>query len=110
MNGKIIFGFCNKRSPYATDIESTIMKQTVTSGKKAQSTYINRAAYILYLVLVLFQVITGEYDWAVANMGIALVFDPFAPLHWQERTTSQKACLLIHLTLLIAGAVFLFLR
>jgi len=35
-----------------------------------------KAAYILYLVLILFQLITGDYDWAIANMGIALDFDP----------------------------------
>jgi hypothetical protein len=85
------------------------MKQIITVKCRRQSTNINRAAYILYMVLVLFQLITGDYDWAVANMGIALIFDPFAPVKWHDRTMSQKTWLLIHLTLLIAGAVFLFL-
>ena len=86
------------------------MKQTIPAENNGQSNGINRVAYILYLVLVLFQLITGDYDWAVANLGIALVFDPFASLKWQDRTKYQKACLLIHLTLLSAGAVFLVLR
>lgn len=86
------------------------MKETITVCNKPQSTNINRAGYILFLVLVLFQVIKGDYDWAVANMGTALVFDPFAPLQWQERTKFQKAWLYIHLTLLITGVAFLFFR
>lgn len=86
------------------------MKQAITTENNAQSNKINRLAYILYMVLVLFQFITGSYEWAVANMGIALVFDPFASVKWQDRTKSQKALLFLHLALLIAGAIFLYLR
>jgi hypothetical protein len=52
------------------------MKQALMAENKAQSNNINRAANILYLVLILFQLITGDYDWAIANTGIALDFDP----------------------------------
>jgi hypothetical protein len=86
------------------------MKKEITAENKAQSAAINRVAYILYMVLVLFQVIIADYDWAVANMGVALIFDPFAPARWQDRTKLQKAVLFIHLTLLIAGAAFLTFR
>lgn len=85
------------------------MKQAITAKSTRRLININRVGYILYLVLVIFQISTGKYDWAVANMGIALVFDPFAPLKWEDRTKFQKAVLLTHLTILIAGAIFLFL-
>ncbi|MGZ5220685.1 MAG: hypothetical protein ACXWC7_11415 [Chitinophagaceae bacterium] len=86
------------------------MKQEISVDNKTQSNKINRLAYMLYMLLVLFQLITGEYDWAVANMGIALVFDPFAPVKWEDRTKLQKTCLFIHLSLLITGATFLIFR
>ena len=86
------------------------MKKEITVENKAQSASINRVAYVLYIVLVLFQLITGDYDWAVANMGIALIFDPFASAKWQDRTKPQKALLFLHLALLVAGAAFLSFR
>lgn len=86
------------------------MKQELTAENKTRSNCINRSAYILYMMLVVFQLLTGDYESAVANMGIALVFDPFAPAEWQHRTKPQKVCLFIHLTLLFAGAAFLCFR
>ena len=83
------------------------MKQEITIEKKIQSDKINQLAYILYMVLVLFQLVTEDYDWAVANLGIALAFDPFAAAKWQDRTMAQKTWLYIHLALLIAGISFL---
>ena len=46
------------------------MKQELTTENKAQSANINRAAYLLYMVLVVFQLVTRDYEWALANMGI----------------------------------------
>lgn len=86
------------------------MKQEITANNKTQSDNINRAAYILYMVLVVFQLITEDYEWAITNMGIALIFDPFGSAKWQDRTKPQRAWLLIHLSMLIAGAAFLFFR
>ncbi|MEJ7626239.1 MAG: hypothetical protein WKF35_05215 [Ferruginibacter sp.] len=84
------------------------MKQVISVEKDIRSTRINRTGYILFLLLVLFLITKGDYDWAIANMGIGLIFDPFSPAKWEERSRSQKAVLLIHLSLLFAGAFLLF--
>jgi hypothetical protein len=39
--------------------------------------YINRIVYGLSLVLVIYLFVIGDYEWAVTNLAIALVFDPF---------------------------------
>lgn len=83
------------------------MKQEITADNKTQSAKINRIAYLLYMVLVVYLLFSGQYDWALANMGVALIFDPFASVEWQERTKLQKALLFIHLSVLITGAAFL---
>ncbi len=58
------------------------MKQELTAKNEAQSAKINRAAFVLHMVLVVFQLVAGNYEWAVVNMGIALVFDPFSSAKW----------------------------
>ncbi len=86
------------------------MKQAITAKSKAQSNKINRYAYILYMVLVLYLVIKGDYDWAVTNMGIALVFDPFdASVKWQDRPPYQKGWLMMHVAIMVIGFVYVFL-
>lgn len=87
------------------------MKQAITTNCKKQSNQINRYAYILFLILVIYHVITKDYDWAVSNLGIALMFDPFdASVKWQDRPRFQKVWLLCHLALTFAGFAFLLLK
>lgn len=86
------------------------MKQAITAKSKAQSTQINRYAYILYMVLVIYLVFKGDYDCALTNMGIALVFDPFdASVKWQDRPRYQKAWLMIHVAIMALGFAYIFL-
>jgi tetratricopeptide (TPR) repeat protein len=86
------------------------MKQAITAKSKAQSKQINRYAYILYMILVIYLVFKGDYDWALTNMGVALVFDPFDPsVKWQDRPRYQKTWLLLHLAIMAMGFVYIFL-
>ncbi len=86
------------------------MKQAITSKQCIQSNYINRGAYILYLILVVYLLIKGDYEWALTNLGVALVFDPFdVTVKWQDRTRYQKAWLIVHLVIMIAGFAYIFL-
>jgi hypothetical protein len=86
------------------------MKQVITTKNNAQSTQINRYAYILFMGLVIYLVFKGDYDWALTNMGVALVFDPFdASVKWQDRPRYQKAWLLIHVAIMAIGFVYIFL-
>jgi hypothetical protein len=87
------------------------MKQELTTNCDKQSVQANRLAYILYLVLVAYLFFKGDVEWAITNLGIALVFDPFdAKVKWQNRPFYQKMWLIIHLTLTFAGFLYLILR
>lgn len=92
----------------ATYYKSIYMKPAAKTIYPVQSKNINRVAYILFLVLVTYLVIVGDYQWAVTNLGIALVFDPFDPsVKWQKRPFYQKVWLLCHLILFFTGFIFL---
>lgn len=85
------------------------MKQAIMTNKTIQSNRINRYAYGIYLLLVVYLLIKGDYEWAVTNMGIALAFDPFdATVKWHYRPFYQKAWLVIHLVLLLSGLATFF--
>ena len=84
------------------------MKEETNTNTKISAITGYRFAYFTYLALVSFQLYIGEYEWAVSNFGIALVFDPFdASIKWEQRPTYQKVWLLTHLTLLISGVTFI---
>lgn len=86
------------------------MKQEITAKIKAQSAQINRFAYILYMILVVYLAVKGNYELALTNMGVALVFDPFdVSVKWQDRTGFQKAWLMIHVAILFVGFAYIFL-
>lgn len=87
------------------------MKQELTAKCDKQSVQINRFAYILYMVLVAYLLFKGDIEWAISNMGIALVFDPFDPkVKWQNRPLYQRVWLIVHLTLTFSGLLYLILR
>lgn len=87
------------------------MKQSITTKQKTQSNLINRYAYILYLILVIYQLAIGDIEWAVTNLGIALVFDPFdSSVKWHDRILYQKVWMICHLALVIAGFLYLLIR
>ncbi|CAN5787200.1 hypothetical protein BH10BAC3_BH10BAC3_41830 [soil metagenome] len=86
------------------------MKQAITAKNMVQSNKIKRYAYILYMALVVYQVCKGDYEWAVANMGIALIFDPFdASVKWHDRPQYQRVWLIVHLAIMLAGFAYIFL-
>ena len=84
------------------------MKQESIILKAPQITGL-RLAYVLYLLLVIYQLTIGDYTWAVSNLGIALIFDPFDPsVNWQNKPMYQKVWLITHLTLLAARFILVF--
>lgn len=87
------------------------MKQAITAEQRIQSNRINRVAYGLFLVLVGYLFIKGDYEMAITNLGIAMVFDPFdASVKWNDRPLYQRVWLICHLTLTFAGLAFLLFR
>lgn len=87
------------------------MKRELTHNSHNQTRQVNRYTYLLYLILVAYLFFIGDIEWAITNLGIALVFDPFdAEVKWQNRPFYQKALLIVHLTLTFAGFLYLILR
>lgn len=84
------------------------MKQELPAKTTPTFSPFNRYAYVLYMVLVIYLFIKGDYEWAFANLGIALVFDPFDPsVKWQQRPMYQKVWLLVHLALTFSGLIYI---
>lgn len=86
------------------------MKQEELSAKTTPK-YLpfNRYAYVMYMVLVIYIAVKGDYESAFTNLGIALIFDPFDPsVKWQQRPMYQRVWLLIHVTVMFAGLLYIF--
>jgi hypothetical protein len=87
------------------------MKQELTANKEKQTIQVSRFTYILYMILVAYLFFKGDIEWAITNMGIAMLFDPFdTKVKWQDRPLYQRAWLIAHLTLTFAGFLYLILR
>ena len=85
------------------------MKQELVLKNCSKSTRIIRVAYSLYMILVIYSFVKGDYVWAFTNLGIALVFDPFdSTVKWQHRPLHQKAWLLSHVALMLTGLIYLY--
>lgn len=86
------------------------MKQELTSHQEKQSNQVNRLTYIVYLILVTYLFVIGDIEWAITNLCISLLFDPFdAGVKWPDRPFYQKIWLIAHLTLTLAGFLYLVL-
>ncbi len=84
------------------------MKPELTTETTAKFSPFNRYAYVLFMVLVVYLFIKGDYNMAFTNLGIALIFDPFDPsVKWQQRPMYQRVWLIVHLTLTFAGLIFI---
>jgi hypothetical protein len=88
-----------------------MMKQELIAKCDKQSMQVNRLAYLLYMVLVAYLFFKGDIEWAITNLGIAMIFDPFdAKVKWQNRPPYQKVWLIVHVALTFVGFLYLVLR
>jgi hypothetical protein len=74
---------------------------TDSTTPKNISAGVNRWLYGAFVVLCIYFLIRGNLVDAASNLGIAMIFDPFAPAKWEERKRWQKAWLIIHVSLVI---------
>lgn len=87
------------------------MKQELTTQQVRQSNNINRYAYIAFLLLAGYFVVTNDKESAIVNLGIAMIFDPFdAKVKWQNRPLFQRLWTLLHVGAVTAGAVFMIIE
>lgn len=74
----------------------------IKTGQQDKSLAVNRLLYSGFLLLCLYFLVKGDVTDAASNLGIALIFDPFAPATWQERKKWQKAWLFVHVIFVIS--------
>jgi hypothetical protein len=79
------------------------MTGTVPPKGKDVTEKFNRILYTGFVILAMyFLIFSGDVSQAMANLGIALIFDPFDQKQkFTERPFYQKAWLFIHLTLVL---------
>ena len=81
--------------------------KTITPAK---STPFFKIAYVLFLVLVCYNVYMAQYETALANFSIALIFDPFnTAIKWTDRPLYQKVWLFAHCIIAIIGLATLLI-
>lgn len=87
------------------------MKESIVAKKCADQWKVNRYIYGIYMILVVFLFVKGDYEWAFTNLGIAMLFDPFNPeVKFTDRPLYQKMWLYIHLALTLGGLIFLVIQ
>jgi hypothetical protein len=75
------------------------MNQEITQSKDYTSTF-NKVFYALFVLLSCYFLVRGEFSEAMANLGIALVFDPFnMKTPFPLRPLYQRIWLIAHVTL-----------
>lgn len=68
----------------------------------------NKWFYGLFIVLGIYMLLfSDDFMGGVANLGIALIFDPFNPYEtWNKRPLYQRALLIVHVALVIGLLVY----
>lgn len=74
----------------------------VKPAQKDHTKALFRVAYVLFVLLSVYNAVTGDWSDAASTLGIGLIFDPFASAKWEERKGWQKAWLLVHLLIVLA--------
>jgi hypothetical protein len=61
-----------------------------------------RVLYGAFILFAVYFLVRGEIMEAASNLGIALIFDPFNGLKWEERKTWMKGWLFVHVAVVSA--------
>jgi hypothetical protein len=84
--------------------------QAVRQDKINRTNAVNRILYGGFVLVALWNMLfSSDYGTAAANMGIALIFDPFnGSTKWINRSLFQRLWLIVHLCIGL-GLLFLAL-
>lgn len=87
------------------------MHTAKTTGRD-NTRIVNRMAYTLFVLLsAYFLFFRNDYGDAAANLGIALIFDPFNPQQpWKDRPLYQRVWLIVHVILVCVMFALQFSR
>jgi hypothetical protein len=86
--------------------------QAVNNTRRDYTKAFNRILYTGFILIALYFLLArGDYGDAAANLGIALIFDPFDTKQaWRERAFYQRAWLIVHLLVVITLFIMQFTR
>jgi hypothetical protein len=92
-----------------TNGKTTTMETQKDATAQSPSIF-NKMAYGAFVILALYYLIFNKsYTDFMAQLGIALVFDPFDQnIKWGDRPLYQRIWLLVHLAILFGVAIWFF--
>lgn len=77
-----------------------------SANAKTLSPTVNRVMYGAFVLMSFYFFLTGSYEDAAVNLGIALIFDPFdQTVRWDNRPRWQRAWLIVHLLIMLGIVV-----
>lgn len=72
-------------------------------GNTDRTKIFNRVLYTAFVLVAIYLLaIQHQVAEAMSSLGLALIFDPFVPLAWEQRPRYQKIWLLVHVTAVFA--------
>jgi hypothetical protein len=88
------------------------MTKTVESKPKDWSKSFNKILYAGFLLIALFYLLFSKnIPEAITSLGIALIFDPFNPQQpWAQRPLYQRVWLIVHVSIVLLGFIYLLIR
>ena len=88
------------------------MTNNVSTKPKDWTKSFNRILYTGFVIITLFYLLFSKnIPDAVASLGIALIFDPFNPQQpWAKRPLYQRIWLIVHVSIVLLGFVYILLR
>ena len=88
------------------------MTKTVESKPKDWSKSFNKILYAGFLLIALFYLLFSKnIPEALTSLGIALIFDPFDPKQpLGQRPFYQRIWLIVHVSIVFLGFVYILLR
>ena len=85
---------------------------TVKTSGRDNTRIVNRTMYSIFVLISgYFLFFRGDYGDAAANLGIALIFDPFNPQQtWKDRPLYQRVWMIVHVVVVLIMFVLQFSR
>lgn len=88
------------------------MNSNVSTKPKDWTKSFNKILYTGFLLIAVFYLLFSKnISEALASLGIALIFDPFNPQQsWSQRPLYQRVWLIVHVSVVLLGFIFILIR
>jgi hypothetical protein len=88
------------------------MTKNVETKSRDWTKSFNKMLYTGFVSIAVFYLLFSKnIPEAVTSLGIALIFDPFNPQQpWGQRPLYQRVWLIVHVSIVLLGFVYLLIR